>query len=259
MPFEPTPLTAKRVPKYLDPDFVDETPLTLDVAAPRQTKADREQCAMRVLTALHEATHFVAMVEADDPVFQVKIAPNPITQKKGCCGMVWGANCGAYEDEWFTTAVGSAVEFLLLNPPGQAHFSAAFIHDFKQAENGARTWYTGEVERGRLDGPAESHVAAALGEGRPAVRAKSFILKRWPLIDLCATAFLIYGDRKGNVGRDVIATLSEVVRTRLDAPWNQRSRSMSPSDLLDNLPSDVLSIWRKHSPHVDIDGCDSPH
>lgn len=252
MAYVRTPLNAKRVPKYLDLAFIDETPLTLDVASPRQMNRAHEVRAMRLLAAVHEATHFVALVDAGDPVFQVMVAPNPITRTKGNGGVVCGLNNGGYEDEWFTTLVGSAVEYLLLNLPGQGHYSSAFIHDFQQAENEARKWYTHEVEMDRLDGPAENHVAAALGGGRPGERAQSFILKHWPLIDLCATAFLIYGDRNGEVARAVIGEIKEVVARRLKNPRHTQHRSSSPATLRNSLPPDVLSIWREHSPHVEL-------
>jgi hypothetical protein len=249
MTFAHTPLTAKRVPKHLDLDFVDATPLTLDVASPRQMKLPHEQCAMRVLTAYHEAAHFVAMVDAGDPPFSVTVAPNPTTRRSGNCGMVCGAKSGMYENEWFTTLVGSMAEFVLLSTPGQSHFSPALFHDCERAEAEALVWYTHEVEMGRLDGPAEKHVIAAFGD--LATRARSYILQHWQLICLCATVFLIYGDRNGEVGRPVIDALRAAVAERMKSSWPTQHRSSSPTALRNSLPADVLTIWRKHSPHID--------
>jgi hypothetical protein len=247
-----TPLNAPRVPKQLDLAFVDANALTLSVAAPRRMNLPHEQQAMRVLTALHEATHFVAMIDADDPPFSVMVAPNPTTRRSGNCGMVCGANNSFYENEWFTTLVGSTVEFVLLSTPGQGHFSPAFIHDANQAETEARTWYTHEVEMGRLVGPAERHVAAALGDDL-AARARNYILKHWQLIDLCATVFLIYGDRQGKVSKEVIDALRAAVAERIKTPWPTQHRSCSPTALRNSLPPDVQGIWRKHSPHIDLE------
>jgi hypothetical protein len=246
-----TPLTAKRVSKHLDLALVDATPLSLTIAAPRQKNASHEQCAMRLLTALHEATHFVAMVEARDPVISVMVAPNPVSRKSYNGVMVCGLNNSLYENEWFTTLVGSTFEYLLLNPPNQNHLSPAFFHDFEQAETECRRWYTHEVEAGRLDGPAEKYVAAAFDGGRAGSRAWNFIHSHWQLVDLCATAFLMYGDRKGEVGRPVIDALREAVAERMVKRWPTKHRSDSPVSLRNSLPADVLAIWRKHSPHTD--------
>lgn len=249
MTYVRTPLNAPRVPKYLDLAFVDATPLTLRVARPRQMILPYEQQAVRVLTALHEGAHFIAMVEAGDPIISVVVAPNPITRTKGNCGMVCGAKSGMYENEWWTTLVGAHAEFMLLSTPGQSHFSRALFHDCERAETEALVWYRQQVEMGRLDGPAEKHVVAAFDD--LATRARNYILKHWQLIDLCATVFLIYGNRKGEVSREVIGALEDVVTDRMKIPWPTQHRSSSPAALLNSLPADVLDIWRKHSPHID--------
>jgi hypothetical protein len=251
MTFAHTPLTAKRVPKHLDLALVDATPLSLAIAATRQMNASHEQCAMRVLTAYHEAAHFVAMVDARDPVISVMVAPNPLSRKSYNGGMVCGLNNRLYENEWFTTLAGSTCEYVLLNPPNQNHLSAALFHDFKQAETECRRWYTHEVEMGRLDGPAEKYVAAVFDGGRAGSRAWDFIHSRWQLICLCATVFLMYGDRNGEVGRPVIDALREAVAERMVKRWPTKHRSDSPVALRNSLPADVLTIWREHSPHID--------
>lgn len=256
-----TPLNATRVPKQLDLAFVDATALTLDVASPRQMNLTHEQRAMRVLASAHEATHFIAMVEVGDPVFQVMVAPNPTTRRSRSGGMVCGLNNRGYENEWLTTLMGAHVEFMLLNPYPCHHHSAlpvqlspAFFNDCEQAETECRNWYESEVALGRLDGPAEKHIADALADGRGLVAfLETYVTQRWRLIDLCATAFLIYGDQGGQVGREVIATLEDVVTERMKTTWPTHHRSSSPAALLNNLPPDVLSIWRKHSPHTDLE------
>jgi len=259
MTYVRTPLNAPRVPKYLDLAFVDSTPLTLRVATPRQMNVPYEQQAVRVLTAQHEGAHFVAMVEVGDPIISVMVAPNPITRTKGNCGMVCGAKSGMYENEWLTTLVGAHAEYMLLNPYPRhlnsappIQLSSALFHDCDQAEKACRNWYEGEVAQGRLDGPAEKHIADALANGRGLVAyLETYITQRWQLIELCGTVFLIYGDSKGNVGKEVIDALEEVVRSRLNTPWDKQHRSSSPAALLKSLPPDVLGIWRKHSPHID--------
>jgi hypothetical protein len=212
-----------------------------------------EQRAMRLLTALHEATHFVAMIEERDPIMSVMVAPKPVGRRTNSGGMVCGLNNGGYENEWFTTLVGSTVEYVLLNPPGYDHLSPAFFHDFERAVAECRNWYKNEVEMGRLEGPAEMYVVSAFDGGRVGSRARNYIVKRWMLIDLCATAFLIYGNRKGEVSREVIAALKDAVTKRLTSPWPKQHRSASPAALRNSLPSDVLSVWQKHSPHIDPD------
>lgn len=173
--------------------------------------------------------------------------------------MVCGAKSGMYENDWLTTLVGAQAEFMLLNPYPRYLYSAlpyqqsmAYWTDCDQAETLCRNWYEGEVAQGRLEGPAEKHIANALANGRSlAAYLETYTTQRWPLIDLCGTVFLIYGDNKGEVGAEVIGALEDVVRTRLDAPWDKQHRSSSPAALLNSLPPDVLGIWRKHSPHVD--------
>jgi len=182
MTYVRTPLNAPRVPKQLDLAFVDATPLTLGIAAPRHTDLPHEQQAMRVLTALHEATHFVAMIEFGDHPIQVVVAMKPTTTRKGCAGMVFGAKTGNYENEGFVTLVGSAFEFLMMSTPGHSHMSPAFYHDAEEAETDWRNWYAYMVDMEKLDGPAENHVAAAFDEGRVAQRAQDFILKHWHLL-----------------------------------------------------------------------------
>ncbi len=263
MTYVRTPLNAPRVPKYIDQAFVDATALTLRVASPRQMNLPYEQQAVRMLTALHEGAHFVAMAEVGDPVISVVVAPNPITRRKGNCGMVCGAKSGGYENEWLTTLVGAHAEYMLLNPYPRhlnstvvsllpLQLSAAHWHDCEQAEKACRNWYEGEVGQGRLDGPAEKHIADALADGRGLVAyLETYILQRWQLIELCATVFLIYGDSKGKVGTEVIGELEDVVTERMKTPWPKQHRSSSAAALLNSLPPDVLGIWRKHSPHID--------
>lgn len=253
MAFVRTPLTCKRVPKHFQLAFVDANPLTLDVASPRQADIPYEQRAMRVLAALHEATHAVAMVEFGDRPWAVTIAINPITTSKGFAGRVWGAKEGNYENEGFVTLLGSTFEFLMLSTPSHPHMSEAFYHDAKQAETDWRNWYTYMVSMGKLDGPAEKHVAAAFDDGRAGLRATEYINSRWPLIDLYATALLVYNDHRGEVGRNVIHELNEVVAKRLTKRWPVGCRSESPVALRSSLPPDVLSIWRKHSPHTNLE------
>lgn len=259
MTYVRTPLNAPRVPKYLDLAFVDATALTLRVASPRQMNLPYEQQAVRMLTALHEAAHFVAMAEVGDPIISVMVAPNPTTRRSGNCGMVCGAKSGMYENEWLTTLVGAHAEYMLLNPyphhlnsapPCQQ--SPAFWNDCDQAKTLCRNWYEAEVGQGRLDGPAEKHIADALADGRGlAAYLETYITQRWQLIELCATAFLIYGDRGGKVGTEVIGALEDVVTDRMKTQWPKQRRSSSPAALLNTLPPDVLGIWRKHSPHIE--------
>lgn len=248
-----TPLNVHRVPKYLDLAFVDATPLTLGIAAPRHMNLPYEQQAMRLLTAPHEATHFVAMIEFGDHPIKVVVAMKPATTRKGCAGMVFGAKTGNYENEGFVTLLGSTFEFLMMSAPGHSHMSPAFYHDAAQAETDWRNWYTYRVDTGKLGGPAEKHVAAAFDDGRVAQRAQDYIHSRWQLIDLCATVFLIYGDRNGEVARPIIDALHDAVAERMKNPWPTQHRSSSPATLRSSLPPDVLSIWRKHSPHTDLE------
>lgn len=254
MAFLCTPLNAKRVPKYLDLTFVDDTRLTLSIAAPRFARTSRDQQAMRLLTAIHESAHFVAMVEAGSPPFSVFIAPNPISRRNGNCGMVCGANDGRYyEDEWFTTLVATGVEYLLLNYPHEEYISHAYVHDYRQSEKEFRIWCEDAIQMGKLTGEVEAHTAALFATPKAAHRVCNFIRTRWQLIELCATVFLIYADNKGNVGKEVIDELRDVVRYRLSAEqWPKSNRSSSPVEFRKNLPADVMDIWRKYSPHVDI-------
>lgn len=255
MAFLSTPLNAKRVPKYLDLAFVDNTPLTLDVASPRQMNRAHEQQAVRLLTALHEAAHFVAMVEAGSPPFSVFIAPNPISRKNGNCGMVCGANDGRYyEDEWFTTLVSTGVEYSLLNNPHEEYISHAYVHDYRQSEREFRVCCEDAIQMGKLTGEVEAHTAALFATPKAAHRVCNFIRTRWLLIDLCATVFLIYADNKGNVGKEVIDELRDVVRHRLSTDhWPKENRSSSPAEFRKNLPADILEIWRKYSPQTQIE------
>lgn len=253
MAYVPTPLNAKRVPTQLDLAFVDANALTLSVAAPRRVNLSYEDQAMRPLAALHEAAHFVAMIEFGDHPIKVVVAMKPTTTRKGCAGMVFGAKTGNYENEGFVTLVGSTFEFLMMSAPGHSHMSPAFYHDAAQAETDWRNWYTYRMDAGKLGGPAEKHVAAAFDDGRVAQRAQDYIHSRWQLIDLCATVFLIYGDRNGEVARPVIDALHDAVAERMKTPWPTQHRSSSPTALRNSLPPDVLSIWRKHSPHTDLE------
>lgn len=259
MGYVANPLTVNRVPKHLDLAFVDATPLTLDIAAPRQMEATYDQCAMRVLTALHEAAHFVAMVDAGDPVFQVMVAPNPITRREGNGGMVCGVKSGMYESEWFTTLVATGVEYVLLSRPNEAHFTDAFIHDYRQSEKEFRVWYEYEIQMGKISGTVEELTRETFASEYAAKRVNQFIRKRWALIDFCATVFLIYGDKRGEVSREVIDALEDVVSARLKSnwptwpDWPAPNRSTSPTALLNSLPPDVPAIWRKHSPHVEME------
>ena len=113
---------------------------------------------------------------------------------------------------------------------------------------------------GKMRGSVEEHTAALFSSPRAANRVNEFIHTRWALLDLCATVFLIYADKQGNVGSEIIDALREIVRERLlPAQWPKSNRSTSPADFRRQLPDDVFAIWRKHSPPADLNDREVQH
>lgn len=214
-----------------DPTLVDATTLTLTTAQNKRWSLSYAQCADRLLAALHEAVHFVAMVEEGDIPFEVLI---PMTLRgRSHVPQVKGARSGMYPREWWVTALGATFEVVMLNhgtdlPP---HTTLAFWHDGAQAEKDASACGTELV-----DAP------------RDALKQYYWLMRRWRLVDFAGTAFLLFSDAHGQVPRDVISALRDEVRERLTSSWDGSNRSASPVAFRD--AHGLLDTWRDQNRNV---------
>ncbi len=242
----------KPTPK-LDVARIDRTPLTLEIASIHPPKLNHEQRAMRLLAAIHEAAHFVSMVEEGDQVFTVSIAVNPVS-KRHPAGMVQGLRNTMYEREYITTRMGMVTEWALLNhdtglPPV---LSLAAVNDGRQSEQEALAWYSYQADMERLDGTVDEAMKQAFAPSQPAQDLR-YLARRWELIDLCATAFLLHADKSGGVSQAIVREIQELVQFRLiDRAWPCETRSSRYVTFRDKLGSDIVHIWRHQSPDVPI-------